>query len=188
MGGHRADAKAVAEAGAFAVVLEGMAEALAAKITHAIPIPPSHRRFAECDGQVLVLEDMLGCAVAATIREKVRGAGRAIEDAVKDYAAEVRAGQFPGPITSMPCTKTGSRGASHENVQNEGQLTSWLKARKALLSVFENGLLNLPASALSVAKESLNSRHQPYEPPEPRRRRFFREVDEDYRRTKPLSF
>src|SRR6202012_524409 len=56
-----ADAKAVAEAGAFAVVLEGMAEPLAAKITRQIAIPTvGIGASAECDGQILVMEDMLG--------------------------------------------------------------------------------------------------------------------------------
>ncbi|MBD3677400.1 MAG: 3-methyl-2-oxobutanoate hydroxymethyltransferase, partial [Rhodobacteraceae bacterium] len=58
---HEADAKAVAEAGAFALVLEGMVEPLAAKITKQIDIPTiGIGASAECDGQILVLEDMLG--------------------------------------------------------------------------------------------------------------------------------
>ncbi|MEJ2116903.1 MAG: 3-methyl-2-oxobutanoate hydroxymethyltransferase, partial [Alphaproteobacteria bacterium] len=56
-----ADAAAVAEAGAFAVVLEGMAELLAAHITRQIDIPTiGIGASASCDGQILVLEDMLG--------------------------------------------------------------------------------------------------------------------------------
>src|ERR1700758_4857685 len=56
-----ADAQAVAEAGAFALVLEGMAEPLAARITRQIAIPTiGIGASAECDGQILVLEDMLG--------------------------------------------------------------------------------------------------------------------------------
>jgi 3-methyl-2-oxobutanoate hydroxymethyltransferase len=55
------DAQAVSEAGAFAVVLEAMAEPLAAKITKAIPIPTiGIGASAACDGQILVMEDMLG--------------------------------------------------------------------------------------------------------------------------------
>lgn len=55
------DAKAVAEAGAFAVVVEALAELLAARITKQIAIPTiGIGASAECDGQVLVLEDMLG--------------------------------------------------------------------------------------------------------------------------------
>ena len=92
-----ADARAVVEAGAFAVVLEAMAELLAAKITRAIPIPTiGIGASAECDGQILVLEDMLGLSPSVPkFVKKFAELGGAIEDAVKDYAAEVRARQFP---------------------------------------------------------------------------------------------
>jgi 3-methyl-2-oxobutanoate hydroxymethyltransferase len=94
-----ADAQAVANAGAFAVVLEGMAEALAAKITHAIEIPTiGIGASAECDGQILVLEDMLGLSTTVPrFVKRYAELGTAIVAAVKDYAAEVRAVQFPGP-------------------------------------------------------------------------------------------
>ncbi|KAI93562.1 3-methyl-2-oxobutanoate hydroxymethyltransferase [Rhodomicrobium vannielii ATCC 17100] len=92
-----ADAAAVAEAGAFSVVLEGMAELLAAKITRAVPIPTiGIGASAECDGQILVLEDMLGLSpTVPKFVKKFAELGAAIEDAVKDYATEVRARQFP---------------------------------------------------------------------------------------------
>lgn len=94
-----ADAKAVAEAGAFAVVLEGMAEALAAKITHSIDIPTiGIGASAECDGQILVLEDMLGLSPSPPrFVKRFAELGSAIEEAVMEYAREVRAVQFPGP-------------------------------------------------------------------------------------------
>ena len=91
------DARAVAEAGAFAVVLEGMAELLAARITKQIPIPTiGIGASAECDGQILVLEDMLGLSprVPKFVKEFAQ-LGDAIEGAVKAYADEVRARQFP---------------------------------------------------------------------------------------------
>ncbi|MGO9546956.1 MAG: 3-methyl-2-oxobutanoate hydroxymethyltransferase [Rhodomicrobium sp.] len=93
------DAAAVAEAGAFAVVLEGMAEALAAKITHAIDIPTiGIGASAECDGQILVLEDMLGLSSSVPrFVKRFAELGGAIEAAVKDYASEVRSLRFPGP-------------------------------------------------------------------------------------------
>jgi 3-methyl-2-oxobutanoate hydroxymethyltransferase len=57
----RADALAVAEAGAFAVVLEAIPEPLAREITGAVPIPTiGIGASPACDGQILVLEDMLG--------------------------------------------------------------------------------------------------------------------------------
>src|SRR5215468_6919745 len=92
-----ADAEAVAEAGAFALVLEGMAELLAAKITRSISIPTiGIGASAECDGQILVLEDMLGLSPAVPrFVKKYAELGHAIEDAVKAYAAEVRTSQFP---------------------------------------------------------------------------------------------
>jgi 3-methyl-2-oxobutanoate hydroxymethyltransferase len=93
-----ADAEAVAQAGAFAVVLEGMAELLAAKITRSIPIPTiGIGASAECDGQILVLEDMLGLSPSVPrFVKRFAELGQAIEDAVKEYAAEVRTRQFPG--------------------------------------------------------------------------------------------
>jgi 3-methyl-2-oxobutanoate hydroxymethyltransferase len=94
-----ADAKAVAEAGAFAVVLEGMAELLAARITKQIPIPTiGIGASAECDGQILVLEDMLGLSpwVPKFVKEFANIA-EAIEGAVVTYAKEVRERSFPAP-------------------------------------------------------------------------------------------
>jgi 3-methyl-2-oxobutanoate hydroxymethyltransferase len=93
-----ADAQAVAEAGAFAVVLEGMAEPLAARITRQIPIPTiGIGASAECDGQILVLEDMLGLNPKPPkfVREYAN-LGPDIETAVKSYAADVRTRRFPG--------------------------------------------------------------------------------------------
>ncbi len=93
-----ADAAAVADAGAFAIVLEGMAELLAAKITRAVPIPTiGIGASAECDGQILVLEDMLGLSpLVPRFVKKFAELGQAIESAVKEYAAEVRSAHFPG--------------------------------------------------------------------------------------------
>jgi 3-methyl-2-oxobutanoate hydroxymethyltransferase len=92
-----ADAEAVAGAGAFAIVLEGMAELLAAKITRSIAIPTiGIGASAECDGQILVLEDMLGLSPSVPrFVKKYAELGQAIEGAVKAYAAEVRSSQFP---------------------------------------------------------------------------------------------
>jgi len=94
-----ADAAAVAKAGAFAVVLEGMAEALAAKITRSIEIPTiGIGASVECDGQILVLEDMLGLSPRVPrFVKRFAELGSAIEAAVMDYASAVRALQFPGP-------------------------------------------------------------------------------------------
>ncbi|MEV8466782.1 3-methyl-2-oxobutanoate hydroxymethyltransferase [Fluviibacterium sp. DFM31] len=94
---HEADAKAVAEAGAFAVVLEGMVEPLAARITKQIDIPTiGIGASADCDGQILVLEDMLGMNPWTPKFVKVYGTlGPMIEKAVSDYATEVKDRSFP---------------------------------------------------------------------------------------------
>lgn len=96
---HEADAKAVTEAGAFAIVLEGMVEPLAARITKQIPIPTiGIGASAECDGQILVLEDMLGLNEWTPKFVKVYGTlGPAIEKAVADYATDVKSRAFPSP-------------------------------------------------------------------------------------------
>lgn len=91
------DARAISEAGAFAVVLEGMAEPLAAKITKSIPIPTvGIGASSECDGQILVLEDMLGLSPRVPrFVKRFAELGLAIREAVESYAREVRKGEFP---------------------------------------------------------------------------------------------
>lgn len=95
---HIADARAVAEAGAFAVVVEGVVEPLARKITEAVDIPTiGIGASAACDGQILVLEDMLGLNERPPKFVKVYGRlGAEIERAVQSYAEDVRARSFPG--------------------------------------------------------------------------------------------
>jgi len=95
---HEEDARAVTEAGAFALVLEGMVEPLAAKITKKVAIPTiGIGASAECDGQILVLEDMLGLNPTPPKFVKVYGdLGGRIEAAVKAYADEVKERSFPG--------------------------------------------------------------------------------------------
>jgi 3-methyl-2-oxobutanoate hydroxymethyltransferase len=102
-----ADAKALAEAGAFAMVLEGMAEPLAAKITAEIAVPTiGIGASPACDGQVLVMEDMLGLNPDPPrfVREYA-SLGGAIEAAVKAYAADVRSRSFPGAENVYPMKK-----------------------------------------------------------------------------------
>ena len=96
---HEADAKAVTEAGAFALVLEGMVEPLAAKITKQVEIPTiGIGASAECDGQILVLEDMLGLNAWTPMFVKQYGdLGPAIDRAVSDFAEDVKSRTFPGP-------------------------------------------------------------------------------------------
>jgi 3-methyl-2-oxobutanoate hydroxymethyltransferase len=102
-----ADAKAISEAGAFAVVLEGMAEPLAAKITAEIPIPTiGIGASPACDGQILVMEDMLGLNPNPPkfVRQYAQ-LGPAIEAAVRSYAEDVRERRFPGVENVYPMKK-----------------------------------------------------------------------------------
>ncbi|MBS0490308.1 MULTISPECIES: 3-methyl-2-oxobutanoate hydroxymethyltransferase [unclassified Phenylobacterium] len=93
------EAKATAEAGAFAVVVEGVAEGLAREITEAISVPTiGIGASAGCDGQILVTDDMLGLFdwTPKFVRRygDLRGE---IGRAVAGYADDVRARRFPGP-------------------------------------------------------------------------------------------
>lgn len=92
------DARVVAEAGAFAVVLEAMASPLAARITEQVSIPTiGIGASSSCDGQILVMEDMLGLSPRVPKFVKKFGAvATAIEDAIKAYAEDVGARRFPG--------------------------------------------------------------------------------------------
>jgi len=92
------DAIAVAEAGAFSLVIEAVAEPLARKLTETVRIPTiGIGASAACDGQILVLEDMLGLSPRVPkFVKRYADIGPGIEKAVADYAAEVRARAFPG--------------------------------------------------------------------------------------------
>ncbi|USI73653.1 3-methyl-2-oxobutanoate hydroxymethyltransferase [Sphingomonas morindae] len=92
-----ADARAIAEAGCFALVVEGVMEPLAVAITGAVPCPViGIGASAACDGQVLVIDDMLGMfeRTARFVKRYDEFAGR-IDAAAARYAAEVRARAFP---------------------------------------------------------------------------------------------
>ena len=94
-----ADAMAVEEAGAFAVVLECIPADLSAEITRAISIPTiGIGAGRDCDGQVLVINDVLG--LCGPFRPKFVKQYVQLEDSIKkavdDYITEVREGEFPG--------------------------------------------------------------------------------------------
>ena len=93
------EAKATAAAGAFAVVVEGVAEGLAREITEAISVPTiGIGASAGCDGQILVTDDMLGLFDWTPKFVRRYGDLRAeIGKAVAGYADDVRARRFPGP-------------------------------------------------------------------------------------------
>ena len=94
---HEADAQAVQDAGAFSIVLEGMVEPLAAKISKSLDIPTiGIGASAECDGQILVLEDMLGLNPNPPKFVKTYGnLLEGIETAVSNYANDVKTRSFP---------------------------------------------------------------------------------------------
>lgn len=91
------DARALSDAGAFAIVLEALAGPLAARITEAVPIPTvGIGASSHCDGQILVMEDMLGLSPRVPKFVKKFGAvATAIEDAISSYAEDVRERRFP---------------------------------------------------------------------------------------------
>jgi 3-methyl-2-oxobutanoate hydroxymethyltransferase len=92
------DARAVSDAGAFSVVIEAVAEPLARRITEQVPIPTiGIGASAACDGQILVLEDMLGLSPRVPrFVKKYGNIGPGIEAAIAGYADEVRSRAFPG--------------------------------------------------------------------------------------------
>src|SRR5439155_14062277 len=101
----KADAKALEEAGAFSAVLELVPAPLASQITKSLRIPTiGIGAGPACDGQVLVLPDMLGLNDRFTAKFVKRYAALAedVREAVKLYAAEVREGRYPGPEHSFP--------------------------------------------------------------------------------------
>lgn len=93
------DARTLEQAGCFSIVLEAVPAPVAARITEALTVPTigigSGR---DCDGQVLVLHDLLGLYQGRSPRFVKRYAelGEAIKDALERYTAEVRSGAFPG--------------------------------------------------------------------------------------------
>lgn len=99
-----ADAKAVADAGAFAVVLEKLPAELGARISGEIAVPTiGIGAGPDCDGQVLVIDDMLGMFTAFRPKFVKRYAelGQDADKAIEAYAAEVRTRSFPGPEHSF---------------------------------------------------------------------------------------
>lgn len=94
------DALAIQAAGAFAVVLEKVPTGLAGRITAALDIPTiGIGAGVECDGQVLVVDDMLGLFTDFRPKFVKRYAdlGKEADEAIATYAAEVRARAFPAP-------------------------------------------------------------------------------------------
>jgi 3-methyl-2-oxobutanoate hydroxymethyltransferase len=99
------DAKALEDAGAFAVVLELVPAPLASEITQSLTVPTiGIGAGPACDGQVLVLHDMLGLndRFSAKFVKKYASLGDDVREAVRLFSAEVREGRYPGPEHSFP--------------------------------------------------------------------------------------
>jgi 3-methyl-2-oxobutanoate hydroxymethyltransferase len=107
-----ADAVAVEEAGAYAIVLEGIPSELAARITERLAIPTiGIGAGPSCDGQVLVCNDLLGMdlAFAPKFVKRYARLEETVVGAVRSYVDEVRAGVFPGPEHGFGSKKDGAR-------------------------------------------------------------------------------
>ncbi|MFB0611297.1 3-methyl-2-oxobutanoate hydroxymethyltransferase [Aurantiacibacter poecillastricola] len=93
------DAKALEEAGAFAVVVEGVVEPIAIAVTEAVSCPTiGIGASAKCDGQVLVTDDMLGMFERVPrFVKRYEDLATTISETASRYAEEVRSRSFPGP-------------------------------------------------------------------------------------------
>jgi 3-methyl-2-oxobutanoate hydroxymethyltransferase len=95
-----ADGVAIAQAGTFSLVVEGVNEALARELTAEVTVPTiGIGASPDCDGQILVTDDMLGLFAEFTPKfvKRYRQLGNDIRGAAHDYANDVRAGRFPAP-------------------------------------------------------------------------------------------
>ncbi|TPK57304.1 3-methyl-2-oxobutanoate hydroxymethyltransferase [Mesorhizobium sp. B2-4-19] len=114
-----ADAFAVEKAGAFSVVIEGTIEAVAADITRRIAIPTiGIGASGDCDGQILVIDDMVGLTVDRVPKfvKEYADLRRVIAHAAERYAAEVRDRTFPGAAHVFSSSKAFSgKGGGEES-------------------------------------------------------------------------
>jgi len=114
------DARAVEAAGAFAIVLEGIPRELASQITRDLRIPTiGIGAGAECDGQILVLNDLLGLTFhpVPKFAREYANLGELISSAVREYCSDVRRGSFPSENESYHMPQAG--GAQKVNIDVE---------------------------------------------------------------------
>ena len=101
------DARAVEAAGAFSIVLEGIPRELAAEITKSVRIPTiGIGAGPDCDGQILVLHDLLGLTFQEPPKfaRRYANVGEVISQAVREYCADVQGGSFPSDAESYHAT------------------------------------------------------------------------------------
>jgi 3-methyl-2-oxobutanoate hydroxymethyltransferase len=97
------DARAVEAAGAFSIVLEGIPRELAAEITKSVRIPTiGIGAGPDCDGQILVLHDLLGLTFQEPPKfaRRYANVGEVMSQAVREYCADVQGGSFPSDAES----------------------------------------------------------------------------------------
>jgi len=112
------DAKAIESAGEFAIVIEGVPADLAASITAAVQIPTiGIGAGAACDGQVLVMHDVLGLEqrIAPKFVKRYAELGSAATHAIGEYVREVRDGSFPSREHEFTSPRPVEGGASDES-------------------------------------------------------------------------
>jgi 3-methyl-2-oxobutanoate hydroxymethyltransferase len=104
-------AKAIAEAGAFSIVIEGTIDPVSRRITEAVPVPTiGIGASAGCDGQVLVIDDVLGLSgdFKPKLARRYVDLGPLISEAAQSYSADVKARRFPGPENVYGLPKNGA--------------------------------------------------------------------------------
>jgi 3-methyl-2-oxobutanoate hydroxymethyltransferase len=102
-------AVAIAAAGAFAIVIEGTIDPVSRAATEAVSVPTiGIGASASCDGQVLVIDDVLGLAgdFKPKLARQYVDLGSQIAEAARNYAADVKAHRFPGPENVYGLPKT----------------------------------------------------------------------------------
>lgn len=117
-----ADARALEQAGAYAIVLEGIPSELARRITEAVDVPTiGIGAGPHCDGQVLVCYDFLGMYrdLAPKFVKRFAELGEAVVSATAAYVDEVRAGSFPAAEHSFGAARGPARGAAELRVVGE---------------------------------------------------------------------
>lgn len=105
------DGQAIAAAGAFSLVIEGVAEPLARELTAAVAVPTiGIGGSPACDGQILVTDDMLGLFGEFTPRfvKRYRNVAAEIAAAAREYADDVRKGRFPAAEHTYPPVRHGA--------------------------------------------------------------------------------
>jgi 3-methyl-2-oxobutanoate hydroxymethyltransferase len=104
-------AMAIAQAGAFSIVIEGTIDPVSRAITAAVPCPTiGIGASAGCDGQVLVIDDVLGMMgdFKPKLARRYVDLGSQIAEAARSYSADVKARRFPGPENVYGILKSGA--------------------------------------------------------------------------------